>query len=437
MILCPLDALQVNSFLDHFPERRHFTKAIHVLDNKVYCHVNLFFGGESTKTKANGSMGEFLVHSNSTEYVRRFKRGRSTGTTTANSDVLQRHQERLTLNVCKGQVEVTRVPAVCIAVQNNICELRRDALVHTFAQLVDPLGILLKVFHGDSARGTKTYAQRCWESTASQAALLAPTADDGLETNARASADVKGTNTLGTVNFMSGNRHQIDLHIIHIQLHFAKHLCTVRMKEHLIGTANLANILERLNDTNLVVDTHNGNDRSIVTNGALHHVGIYKTIRAHGQVGDVKAFVFQHTARIKHALVFSLRGNDVLLAAFVKAGNTLDRQVVGFCGSRGENDLLCVSVDHVANFTASLFNSLLSVPTIDVCARMRVSEALLKPWHHFIQNAGVHRCGGLKIKVRRATLRRLLGYTHVCPLQVHRVCSKASDRPHRRGRCRD
>ena len=67
------------------------------------------------------------------------------------------------------------------------------------------------------------------------------------------------------------------------------------------------------------------------------------------QIGDVKAFILESPAAIKHTLVVNLSCNDMFLSVFVEMSNTLDSQIVALCGTTSENDLLSLSPNQVCN----------------------------------------------------------------------------------------
>jgi hypothetical protein len=95
-----------------------------------------------------------------------------------------------------------------------------------------------------------------WDGAAAEAALLAATADDGLEAHARASADVERANALWAVEFVSRDGSEVEIPLVDVDFDLAGGLRDVRMEEDLVCAAKLAYLLHRLDDADFVVDRH-------------------------------------------------------------------------------------------------------------------------------------------------------------------------------------
>lgn len=104
--------------------------------------------------------------------------------------------------------------------------------------------------------------------------------------------------------------------------------------------AHLPDLLERLHDADLVVDRHDGHEGGLRRHGLGQHVEVDQPVLLHGQVGHLEPLLLQEAARVQHALVLGLRGDDVVLLLAVEVGHALDGHVIALRGPRREDDLL-------------------------------------------------------------------------------------------------
>lgn len=173
------------------------------------------------------------------------------------------------------------------------------------------------------------------------------------------------------------------------------------MEINLLAPAQLSNLLNRLDHTNLVVDSHDGDETCLWAHGLLQVLHADQTIRLHGQVCDIKTFVLQMSAAVEDTLVLGLRSDDVILLAtlFEEASDALDTHVVALCCSTGEDDLLGVGTDEICDVFPCFFDGFVRLPTIRVCPGVRVTIQASPVGQHCIQYSGVGRGGGLSVEV--------------------------------------
>lgn len=142
------------------------------------------------------------------------------------------------------------------------------------------------------------------------------------------------------------------------------------MEENLLASAKLANVRQRLLDTNLVVDSHDGDEAGLGPDGLLQILEVDQTVVLHGQICDLKALVLQVSAAVQDALVLRLAGDDVVLLArpLEESRHALDAHVVTLRRSRREDDLLRIRADQLGNVAASLLDGVICLPTVRVRA---------------------------------------------------------------------
>ena len=200
---------------------------------------------------------------------------------------------------------------------------------------------------------------------------------------------------------MARDGHEVDAHLVHIDGDLADRLRSVRVEEDLFGPAELANLLNRLHDTNLVVDRHDTDERRLGAHRRLELRHVDKTITLDRQVRDREALVLQMPAAVKHALVLSLACDDVVLlsGALEEAGDALDAHVVALGGAAGEDDLLGVGADEVGNVLAGVLDALVCLPSVGVSARVGVTVQAGHIGQLGVDNTGIHGSSGLHVKV--------------------------------------
>mmetsp|Transcript_24902 Transcript_24902/g.33362 ORF Transcript_24902/g.33362 Transcript_24902/m.33362 type:complete len:326 (+) Transcript_24902:480-1457(+) len=264
--------------------------------------------------------------------------------------------------------------------------------------------VALHLLLGQAASFAEAHDKARCEGARTHALLLAATADLGVDSHAWLSAHVEGANTLRSIQFVPTNRQQINLHLVDVDWQLAHTLRSISVEEHTVGAADFANLLQRLNCADLVVDVNDGADEGVGADGLLEDVEVDETLSGHRQVSHFEAFVFELTAGVKDALVVDLGRDDVLLFVAVKACQSLQAQVVRLGGARGEHDLFGGGADEVSDVFARIFTGLLRLPAEGVRARVRVTVALSHERHHFVENSWVDRSGSLIIEVEGAGL---------------------------------
>jgi hypothetical protein len=155
---------------------------------------------------------------------------------------------------------------------------------------------------------------------------------------------------------------EVYVQVVDVYWHLAGHLCEVRVEERLVRAAHLSciykhaylslfggihifvkfyvracvilfsiiythtntcpylsDLLQRLNDPDLIVDAHNGHDGCVWSESGSNGLQVHQTAGQHGQVGDGETLGLQRTARVQHALVLGLRGDDVTFLVLVES----------------------------------------------------------------------------------------------------------------------
>src|SRR3970040_2511537 len=134
------------------------------------------------------------------------------------------------------------------------------------------------------------------------------------------------------------------------------------MKQDASATGKLSDRRQVLNNTDLVVDVHQGHEHRVRAQRRRQLVEIDKTILFRVEICYFKTFALEMAAGIEHGLVFGLAGNDVLAFALVELCRTLDGKIVGFSGAGGPDDLLGIGTEQRGDLRTRLLYGLVGMP---------------------------------------------------------------------------
>ena len=139
---------------------------------------------------------------------------------------------------------------------------------------------------------------------------------------------------------MTANGKQIDVHLINIDRKLSDTLSGICVEENLVFSTDLANLLDWLHDTDLVVHMDDGAHESVGSDRALESLKVDEAIFFDGKICDLEALILKLPAGVKDALVVDLSSDNVTLLISVEGCESLDGQVVGLSCATGEDDLL-------------------------------------------------------------------------------------------------
>jgi hypothetical protein len=218
-----------------------------------------------------------------------------------------------------------------------------------------------------------------------------------------AAANVEGADSLGTVDLVAGDGHEVDVVGDDVDGDLADGLNGVAMEEDTLLMAELADGLDGLDDADFVVGVHDGDEDGLVgafgDDGALEVFHVNEAVGLDGEVGDAEAGLLETLTGVEGGLVLGDLGDDVVAALLVHLGNTLDGEVGALGGAGGEDDLLGGATDEAGDLFAGLLDTLLGFPAEGVVARGGVAEDAGEVGHHGFEHARVERRGGVIVHV--------------------------------------
>lgn len=188
------------------------------------------------------------------------------------------------------------------------------------------------------------------------------------------------------------------------------------MEKDLLFPAELADLLNRLDDTDLVVDGHDTDEGSLGSDSSLEIFHLDEAVVLNGKICDLETLILKMATAVEDALVLSLCGDDVLLLARAakEASDALDAHVVTLGGATCEDDLLGVGADEGGDVLSGLLNSLFTLPAVGMCSGMGVTIDADVERHHGIKDSRIDGGGSLHVKVDWA-----LTLFHDCCLLQH------------------
>jgi len=148
--------------------------------------------------------------------------------------------------------------------------------------------------------------------------------------NNEAKTNTKERDTLGSVNFVAADGHEINIEGVDINVNLADGLSCVCVEEHAVLPAELADLCQWLDDADLVVDGHDRDEGGCWLDGGLEclqnrisvrpsiqsnkgtYIQVDLSVLLHRQVGDFKALRLEGTARVEDALVLLFSNRDTL-----------------------------------------------------------------------------------------------------------------------------
>lgn len=155
----------------------------------------------------------------------------------------------------------------------------------------------------DSAGLAETDGEGSSDGTAAKTTLLTTSGQERNETDSGTATDIESTNTLGSVDLVSTDAQEINVHLCYINGDLADSLGSICVEEDLLGAAEGSDLLDGLNDSDLVVDSHDRDQSGVGANGSLEVVHGDQAVLSDREVGDIEALVAQYTARIQYTLV--------------------------------------------------------------------------------------------------------------------------------------
>ncbi len=220
---------------------------------------------------------------------------------------------------------------------------------------------------------------------------------------ARFTTHIQRTDTFRAIDFVTGERHQVNFQLAQVDRQFTHALGCINVIDNATSTAHFADSRDILHHADFVIYVHDGHEDGVVTHRCFKFFQVDNAVTLRCQVGDFKTFALQLTAGIQYRFVFGFAGDDVLAFFLIKVGCTFDRQVVRFGCTRGKDDFTRISADQIGNLITGDIYRFFSLPAETVRTGGRVTKGSVHrhKLHHFLGNTRVHRRGCGVVEINR------------------------------------
>src|SRR6267378_2940541 len=198
-------------------------------------------------------------------------------------------------------------------IDKDLVELGFEARTQPVAQRAHLLGLLRHFLLGQFAGLAEADDAGDIQRAGTHTALMTAAIDNGRELNARvATANIEGTDTFGSIDLVAGDGEQVDIVLLDVDWDFANRLHTIDREDNAVFLGDLADFRHRIDDANLVVGIHDGDQNRFRRNRFTHVFRVDAAIALNRQIGDFVAVLFQALTGVEHSFMLNSLGDDVI-----------------------------------------------------------------------------------------------------------------------------
>ena len=194
------------------------------------------------------------------------------------------------------------------SVDHHIVNLTDTVHKSAFA-LPEPLHVTVKISVKDFSRlGQACNAGHIFRA-GTKISLLAAAKCNGV--NFYLLAHVQETYTLGAVDFVTADGHQIDVHFLGVNSGFAKSLNRIHMEQS-VGIQSLdqsTGLSNGLQSTDFIVGVHDRHQNSLRCHGSVQILQAHSAAFIHWQISHPKSLLFQMLHGLQDSRMLDLGGN--------------------------------------------------------------------------------------------------------------------------------
>jgi hypothetical protein len=168
-------------------------------------------------------------------------------------------------------------------------------------------------------------------------------------------AHIERADTLGRVEFVAGDRQEIDPEFIDAGRRLAHGLGGVGMQRNAVLARDDPDFRDRLDRADLVVRVHHADQDRLRRDGPADGIRVHAPGEVHRQLRNPGTETFEVPARTDNRRMLDLRRDDVTALLLSGEEHALEREIVGFASAAGEHDLVRRGAEERRNLTASCF----------------------------------------------------------------------------------
>ena len=287
-----------------------------------------------------------------------------------------------------------------MTVQENIIEFVGQTLVKMLSQPDLPLSFRRNFLHGELDGFSKTNDSRNIQGTGTKPSFMAASKHDRSDADPRFfTSDVQRSDSFGTIDLVGRHGEQVDVHCFHINRNLSHPLRCITVKKHPPFTGHLTNLRERIQGSDFIIASHQGNQDRVFADRGFQLFQINSSVFIHIQKSYFIPFLLESLAGINHRLMLDWAGDDMFSFFMIKFRHAKNCHVIGFSGTAGKNDLFSGSADGLSDDVSCFRNPFLSSPTKGMIPASRIAIDLSKKWQHRLHDPRVRwsRCVVIKI----------------------------------------
>src|SRR5712671_1697342 len=396
----PLHGIQVHAFLVHLPQGRQLAQLADLGAQELDGVVDLLLGGEAADGESDRAVGELVRAPQRAQDVRRLETRRRAGRARGYRNVLDPHDQRLTFDEVEADVEISRYAPLHVAVDVDLFHVL-EAVEQPVAQGADALALGAQFEPGDAESLAHADDLVGRKRSRAQAPFVTAAVNLRFDSHARFPAYVQSAYALRAVHLVRGHRQKVHFQLLQVDGDLSRGLDRVAVEDDALRAADLADLGDRLDHADLVVDHHHRDEDGIGAQRRLEFLQVEQPVLLRVEIGRFEPLALELAHGIEHRLVLGLHRDDVLALALVEIRRALDGEVVALGGAGSPDDLLWVGVEERRDVRARLLHRLLRLPAERVRAARRVAELLGQEGDHLLRHARVHRRGRGIVEVDR------------------------------------
>src|SRR5712671_5841351 len=167
-------------------------------------------------------------------------------------------------------------------IDKNLVELGFEARTQPVTQRAHLLGLLRHFLLGQFAGLAEADDAGDIQRAGTHTALVTAAIDNGGKLNAWvATTNVERTDTFGSIDLVAGYREQVNVVLLDVDRDFANRLHTIDREDDAVFLGNLADFRHRIDDANLIVGVHDGDQNRFRRNRFTHVFRVDAAIALH------------------------------------------------------------------------------------------------------------------------------------------------------------
>jgi len=228
-------------------------------------------------------------------------------------------------------------------------------------------------------------------------AALVVSAEEKLA-KTRAALDEERADSFRGMEFVPGERKEIELERLDVDWDFTDRLHGVRVEIDVGFGGNASDFRERLDGAEFVIRMHDGDKHGAGANRLAKFVEVDQAVARDGKVRYSDALFFESLTGVKDGFVFDGRGNDMLRRGGRGSHDAENGVVVRLSAATGKHNFLGTGIEEGRNLIAGGFDGRSRALTEGV-DRGGIAEIGGEIGKHGIEYGGLDGGGGVVIKV--------------------------------------